>query len=118
MPGIFESVVRADDLFYCQFELVNLALGSSAAGAPQLKRVAAGAAHIVLRLPPQSLAERITQPGGSAPPLPSQSALSGPSRLTFRVPDNVNTIDYRLDALLAFLQDADLETADPLTGLT
>ena len=35
MPDIFESVVRADDLFYCQFELVNLTLGNSATGAPQ-----------------------------------------------------------------------------------
>jgi hypothetical protein len=112
MPDIFESVVRADDFFYCQFELVNLTLGSSATGAPQLKRVAAGPAHIVLRLPPQSVAEQVTLTG-----LPSQSGLSGPSRLTFRVPDNVDTIDYRLDALLAFLQTADLETTDPHTGL-
>jgi hypothetical protein len=118
MPSIFESVVRADDLLYCQFELVNLAVGSSAAGVPQLKRVAAGPAHIIVRLPPQSLAEQDTRGGSSVPSLPYQAGLSGPSRLTFRVPDSVNAIDYRLDALLAFLQSADLETADALTGLT
>ncbi len=113
MPDIFESVVRADDLFYCQFELVNLTLGSSATGAPQLQRIAAGPAHIVLRLPPQSVAEQVVLTG-----LPGQSGLSGPSRLTFRVPDNVDTIDYRLDSLLDHLQSYPLETTDPLTGLT
>ncbi len=116
MPGSFETVIRADDLLYCQFELVNLALGMSSTGAPQLTRVAAGPAHIILRLPPQNVAEQNVL-AGVTPSLPYQGGLSCPSRLTFRIPDNVTAIDYRLTALLALLASADLETADNLTNL-
>jgi hypothetical protein len=113
MPGTFESVLRADDLLYCQFEFVNLALGTSAAGAPQLTRAAAGDAFIVVRLPGQNIAEQV----GTGPFLPYQSGLAGPSRLTFKVPASISEVDYRLDALLALIAGADLVTADALNGL-
>lgn len=113
MPGTFESVLRADDLLYYQLELVNLVLGTSATGAPQLTRAAAGDAFIVVRLPAQNVAEQL----GTGPFLPYQSGLAGPSRLTFKVPAATSAVDYRLDALLALIAGADLVTADALDGL-
>jgi hypothetical protein len=110
MPSTFESVLRADDLLYCQFEFVNLALGSSATGAPQLTRAAAGPAFIVVRLPPQAIAEQVVPPPGPEPGLPFGAGLAGPSRLTFLVPDNVTP--FRLDALLALMGRANLVIAD------
>jgi len=118
MPGTFESVLRADDLLYCQFELVNLALGTSASGAPQLTRAAAGPAFIVVRLPPQTIAEQVVPPPGPEPGLPFDAGLSGPSRLTFLVPDNMTSVAFRLDALLALMGSANLAIANDLTGQT
>jgi hypothetical protein len=40
-----------------------------------------------------------------------QAGPSGPSRLTFRIPETVTTVDYRLEAVLALLASADLMTA-------
>jgi hypothetical protein len=107
MPGMFESVIRAEDLLYCQFEFVNLALGTSASGAPQLTRAAAGPAFLVVRLPPQNIAEQAV-PDGTSSTLPYPGGLAGPSRLTFRVPDAAPPIDFNLEALLAFVGNADL----------
>jgi hypothetical protein len=117
MPGMFESVLRADDLLYCQFEFVNLALGMSATGAPQLTRAAAGPAFIVVRLPPQNIAEQAVVDGTSSN-LPYPGGLAGPSRLTFRVPDAAPPIDFRLESLLAFVGNADLLVDGPLAGQT
>jgi hypothetical protein len=117
MPGTFETVLRADDFLYCQLEFVNLALGTSATGVPQLTRVAAGPAHIVVRLPPQNTAEQVV-PDGTLLNLPYLGGLAGPARLTFRIPDTVTAVDYRLDTLLASIAGVDLVAADALAGLT
>jgi hypothetical protein len=117
MLGMFESALRADDLLYCQFEFVNLALGMSATGAQQLTRAAAGPAFIVVRLPPQNIAEQAVFDGTSSN-LPYPGGLAGPSRLTFRVPDAAPPIDFRLEALLAFVGNADLLVDGPLAGQT
>jgi hypothetical protein len=116
MQRTFESALRADDLFYCQFELVNLTLGASAVGAPQLSRSAAGPAFIVMRLPPQAIAEQVATP--SEPALPFGAGLAGPTRLTFLVPDTINAIDFRLDALLALVGGANLAIGNDLAGET
>jgi hypothetical protein len=116
MPGTFESVLRADDLLYCQFEFVNLVLGTLATGAPQLTRAAAGPAFIVVRLPPQTIAEQVVPPPGPEPGLPFGAGLAGPSRLTFLVPDNVNAVAFRLDALVALMGSANLVIANDLAG--
>src|SRR5581483_11833095 len=118
MLRTFESVLRADDLLYCQFELVNLALDSSATGAPQLTRAAAGPAFIVVRLPPQTIAEQVVPPGGSEPALPFGAGLAGPSRLTFLVPDDMPAVPFRLDAFLALMGKANLVTANDLASDT
>ena len=118
MQRTFELVLRADDLLYCQFELVNLTLGASASGAPRLTRGAAGPAFIVMRLPPQAIAEQVVPPTGAEPALPFGAGLAGPTRLTFLVPDNVDAIDFRLDALLALVGGANLAIANDLAGET
>ena len=117
MPGIFKSVLRAEDLLYCQFEFVNLALGASATGAPQLTRAAAGPAFLVVRLPPQNIAEQVV-PDGASSNLPYPCGLAGPSRLTFLVPDPELPIDFRLEALLAFVGNHGLWVDGPLAGPT
>src|SRR6185437_4377719 len=118
MLRTFESVLRADDLLYCQFELVNLALGSSATGAPQLTRAAAGPAFIVVRLPPQTIAEQVVPPGASEPALPFGAGLAGPSRLAFLVPDDMPAVPFRLDAFLALMGKANLVIANDLASDT
>src|SRR5260370_7143452 len=104
MLRTFESVLRADDLVYCQFELVNLALGSSATGVPQLTREAAGPAFIVLRLPPQAIAEQIVPPSGPEPPLPFGAGLARPSRLTFLLPPNMAPLPFTLPPFLPLIR--------------
>src|SRR5262245_28903383 len=117
MPDTFESVLRADDLLYCQFEFVNLVLGTLATGAPQLTRAAAGPAFIVVRLPSQTIAEQVVPPGPE-PSLPFGAGLAGPSRLTFLVPDNMTAVAFRLDALLGLMGSASLVIDNNLAGLT
>jgi hypothetical protein len=112
MSTIFESVIRADDFLFCQFEFVNLVLRTSDTGVQRLERAAPGPAFIVIRLPPQNIAEQVVQ-GDSTPDFPYKGGLAGPSRLTCRLPETVPHVDYRLDALLAQLATAELvpETA-------
>jgi hypothetical protein len=70
-----------------------------------------------VRLPPQNIAEQAV-PDGTASNLPYPGGLAGPSRLTFRVPDAAPPIDFRLEALLAFVGNADLLVDGPLAGQT
>src|SRR6266536_400544 len=100
MSSLFETIIRADDFLHCQFEFVNLALRTSSAGTQQLERAAAGPAFIIVRLPPQNIAEQVAQ-GSLTLNLPYQAGLSGPSRLAWRLPDSFTHVEYRLDALLA-----------------
>lgn len=111
MSSLFETIIRADDFLHCQFEFVNLALRTSSAGAQQLERAGAGPAFIVIRLPPQNIAEQVAQDSLTLN-FPYQAGLSGPSRLTWRLPDSFTNVDYRLDALLAQLDNAELKSAD------
>ncbi len=77
MSSLFETIIRADDFLHCQFEFVNLALRTSSAGTQQLERAAAGPAFIIVRLPPQNIAEQVAQ-GSLTLNLPYQAGLSGP----------------------------------------
>ncbi len=100
------SVLRPADLLSLEFEFVNLQFENGTP--PSLTRKNAGApAYIIVHFPPQNIAERAfyqADPGSSgneppaAPPIPSW--MSGPSRLAFRVPGNMNSVPYTLAALL------------------
>ncbi|MGY2990329.1 MULTISPECIES: hypothetical protein [unclassified Bradyrhizobium] len=115
MSSLFETIIRAEDFLHCQFEFVNLALLTSSTGAQRLERAAAGPAFIVIRLPPQSIAEQVAR-DSLTPNFPYPAGLSGPSRLAWRLPDSFTHVDYRLDALLAQLNDAELESADAVAA--
>jgi hypothetical protein len=111
MSSVFETIIRVDDFLHCQFEFVNLVLRTSSTGVQQLEHAAAGPAFIVIRLPPQSIAEQVARDGITLN-FPYQVGLSGPSRLAWRLPDSFVHVDYRLDALLAQLDNAELVSVD------
>ncbi|MBR0731088.1 hypothetical protein JQ595_20295 [Bradyrhizobium japonicum] len=115
MSSSFETIVRADDFLYCQFEFVNLALRTASTGAQQLERASGGPAFIIMRLPPQNVAEQIARDGTSAD-FPYQAGLSGPSRLAWRLPDTFTRVDYRLDAVLAQIDNAELVSVDAVAA--
>lgn len=96
------NLLRSRDLLDAQLEFVNLTLDESDAGRPRLRRSGAGLAAIVLRLPPQHVAEEITG-GDSAPRLPHKARLSCPSRIAFQVPDEFTEILFDAEAILQLL---------------
>ena len=98
-------VLRARDLAYFQLELINLALDDPSSSSPMLKRGASGPAYIVLRLPPQHIAEEAMLADGPTPDLPYRAFLSCPSRLAFEVPSAITAIPFRLDDILQHLTE-------------
>src|SRR5215211_5310567 len=100
--NLLVNVLRTDDLLALQFEFVNLHLDTTASQEARLVRTQAGQpAFIVVQFPPQYLAEQAfsldVMHGGF---VPVQALLSGPSRLVFKLPDEVASIQYTLAALL------------------
>lgn len=95
------NVLRSADLLSLQLEFLNLKIDDSGPRAV-LRRAAPGAAHIVLRLPAQHLAERVRSSGSTLDP-PFQAVLSGPTRLAFKVPNDMVEIPLTLQDILAFL---------------
>lgn len=107
MPDSSASVVRADDLLALDFEFYNLTLSTSHGSPPQLTRITSGQpAYIVVKLPPQHLAEPaftedpVTGLPQSVPELPLNSVFAGESRLAFQLPDAVQSVPFTLAALL------------------
>jgi hypothetical protein len=102
------DLLRADDLLALTFEFVNLALDQSGA-APRLLRRQPGAAAMIVRLPPQHIAERVFDENEAGVPINLQSppvscVIANPSRLVFRVPDDVASIPLTVEALLRWTQ--------------
>ncbi|MCA9890424.1 MAG: hypothetical protein KC546_18720, partial [Anaerolineae bacterium] len=68
---------------------------------PQLRRVnAESPAYIVVLFQPQSIAEEAFFEDSSPPPPPPppvRARIAGDSRLVFRLPDEVSSIDYTLE---------------------
>lgn len=107
-------VVRAGDLLALTFQFINLKFSTGTGGARQLVRATEGRpAHIVVHLPAQHIAEQAfleaapevpdapdAADGETPTPPPVQARLSGPSRLVFRLPDDMQAIPYTLAALL------------------
>ncbi|MEN6310356.1 MAG: hypothetical protein ABFD80_02325, partial [Acidobacteriota bacterium] len=114
------SVLRPDDLLNLEFEFINLKLDKGSP--PKLVRQKSGSpAYMIVHFPPQSIAEEAfweaageykpatrsgmfrvfqLQPNSDVPRTPPVlSRLSGPSRLAFRIPDDVEEIPYTLESL-------------------
>jgi hypothetical protein len=115
IPDLHVGVVRRDDLLSLEFEFFNFAIEAGGGVSPRLvRKVAADAAFIAAVFnTPQNLAEQafletytdpakpsnnITQEVPSMPPVRVLAA--GPSRLAFRVPDDLDQLPFALDALL------------------
>src|SRR5215204_2787839 len=98
------NVLRTDDLLALQFEFVNLHLDTRASQEAHLARTQFGQpAFIIVRFPPQHVAEQVfSLDAGSPPPDPPpvRALFSGPSRLVFKLPDEIESIPYTLDSLL------------------
>jgi hypothetical protein len=125
--GLTFDVVRARDMFALSFEFLNLKLLKRGQAGPgdvhtaRLTRVVPGRpALVVVHFDPQHLAEHAyvevngpNDPNSDqlpSPPVPS--ALAGPSRLGFRVPDTTLVIPFQLHALL------DWDVWDPNLAVT
>jgi len=79
------TLVRAADLLSLELEPVNLAVSPEAT---RLIRVDdADEALIIVHFPPQAIAEHTTLDPTVPPDPPIRTALAGPSRLVFRVPE-------------------------------
>ena len=90
------ALVRAADLLSLELELVNLVVSPDAT---RLMRVDDAADPLVIvHFPPQAMAEHTTLAPLATPDPPIRTALAGPSRLVFRVPDA--GVDLTAQALL------------------
>ena len=112
------STLRPDDLLALDFECINLRV--KAGSPPKLVRQNASApAYIVVHFPPQHIAEQAffettpdfkpdpkaaPEPTTSEPPTPPPvlSRISGPSRLAFFVPSDIDEIPLTLESLLSW----------------
>jgi hypothetical protein len=64
--SFFANVLRSGDLLNFQLEFVNLVIDSTNPAAPRLRRETSGDAFIVLRLPPQHIAEDSLKSSGAS----------------------------------------------------
>jgi hypothetical protein len=97
MSPLVVNVLRAKDLFNAQFEFVNLTLDASAPANPVLRRSGAGRAFIVMRLPPQHIADQIFE-FGTVGNVPHTAFLSCPTRIAFEL--QRNQVAFSVCALL------------------
>ena len=108
MSTLTLDVVRADDLLVLRFELVNLVLDPDESRAPRrlIRTAAADDALVIVHFQPQHIAEECFRRGASgivglpAPNEEVRSSIAGPSRLTFRVPERLESIALTLKDLL------------------
>ncbi|MBC7361481.1 MAG: hypothetical protein H5U06_04260 [Candidatus Aminicenantes bacterium] len=105
--GLMVKAFRPDDLLYLDFEFINLKLVNLPR--PHLVRENRGQpAYLIVHFPPQSIAEEAFYEGNTPAesetpkPLPVFSRISGPTRLSFLIPDEINEIPLTLESLLAW----------------
>ncbi|MCR4396674.1 MAG: hypothetical protein NUW07_08090, partial [Candidatus Saccharicenans sp.] len=105
--GLILRALRPDDLFYLDFEFINLKLVNLPR--PHLVREnASQPAYLIVHFPPQSIAEEAfyeaSTPAESETPKPPPvfSRISGPSRLAFLIPDEIKEVPLTLESLLAW----------------
>jgi hypothetical protein len=101
------AVLRSLDLLNLRFEFKNLTVvtgsGLPSPPPPQLVGVSGQTAFIVVDFPPQHILEQVLTNPGTPPNPPYPAILSGPSRLTFAVPDAMLPVPYRLQDVLSLL---------------
>jgi len=105
--GLMISALRPDDLLYLDFEFINLKLVNLPK--PHLVRENRNQpAYLIVHFPPQSIAEEAfyeaSTPAQSETPKPPPvfARISGPTRLSFLIPDQINEIPLTLESLLAW----------------
>ena len=111
------SVVRAKDMLVLRFEFFNLKLlrkGQRGPGDDKTNRlvreVPTRPGYVIVHFGPQAIAERAyfhvsDDPAPeneqlAQPPIPA--ALSGPSRVAFQIPDDMESVPYKLEVLLGW----------------
>ncbi|UCC47869.1 MAG: hypothetical protein JSV41_10345, partial [Gemmatimonadota bacterium] len=104
------ALLRPKDLFAVTFDFVNLGLQIEGPGAATLVRETteeAPGSFIIARFPPQNVAEQAFFEPGEEPgtgDIPVRAFIAGWSRLAFRLPSELNSLPYTLDALLDWTQ--------------
>src|SRR5262249_41639380 len=106
MPLVIR-LLRAKDLLNLELELVNLTLDASDPARPRLRRENAGPSAIVVRVPPQHIAEQAFTDGGRQS-LPHQAFLSCASRLALQLPDGDIDIAFDIEHILTTLKGLEL----------
>ncbi len=120
--SVVVTAFRAKDFLNVQFEFVGLRLESSNPDAPRLVRDGAGPAFIVMRLPPQHVAEEAFALDSSGARR-RDGFVAAPSRIAFRLPDAAREMPFTLQSVLETVKslepvDADLPTdASPATAI-
>jgi hypothetical protein len=108
------DVLRADDLLSLHVEFYGLSLATPPGQPARLTRSPGHPAFIVVRFPPQHIAEEAfaARTLGSKP-TPYAATISGPSSLAFMVPDDTVEIPYTLQDVLDCLRKFALAHPDP-----
>jgi hypothetical protein len=107
----FANVLRSGDLLNFQLEFVNLVVDSTNPAEPRLRRETSGDAFIVLRLPPQHIAEDSLKSSEQRAP-PYEAFLASPSRLAFQLPAGDVDIDFNLRSILEAFKQLPLKRQD------
>ncbi|SHF56797.1 hypothetical protein [Streptoalloteichus hindustanus] len=107
------AVLRPDDLLVLDFDFVNLQLDRDAGQPPRLRRLRRGEpAFVVVVLPPQHVAEQVMREEFIHP----QAVIANPSRLAFRVDDDLDEVDFSLATLLDWSRHTLSVTANAAAG--
>jgi hypothetical protein len=92
------QIRRADDLLILDVKLINLSV--TAAGAQMRRTDVSKDGVLVVTLPPQAIAETATDETAPAPTNPTESRISGPTRLAFTMPKGLTTAPWGIDGIL------------------
>jgi hypothetical protein len=92
-------VVRPEDLFVGDFAFPNLRIAGTGVAQRLVRIRGSEPAGVLLRLQGQSIVEEVV-PFGETPTLGLSSALSGPTNLAFRMPENELSLAFSLASVL------------------
>ncbi|MDD8020539.1 MAG: hypothetical protein PHU81_05045 [Acidobacteriota bacterium] len=110
--GLTFNVLRPDDLLCLDFEFINMKLTGLAGSQYLVKENRSRPAYMIVHFPPQSVVEEafyertpelndlLTMEPLKPPPVFSR--ISGPSRLSFIIPDEIDKVPLTLESLLAW----------------
>ncbi|MEA3186343.1 MAG: hypothetical protein QOD99_173 [Chthoniobacter sp.] len=94
------SVVRPDDLLVLRFGFRNFKVEHDPTTETTSLRRTNSPAYLIVHFPPQSIVEEAISENDALTDPPLEARMAGESRLVFRVPDSISTLDYSLEALL------------------